>query len=195
MLRPWMITFLTTILVGVSFPLSAQAVYTKRCPSQISLHFSAHSLVTEQELRDNPRHTAFTEAMFQDVLRSQKRFEDLVVQDLAKTDFVLAERKDGKCFYHGLNALFQSAHLILFTSAGVDYLKEEVRVKRNLVERQSERFSVQAALSSYSTTEVVLASEPAELFTTVQHGCYDSVCISDVSIGHGKLKLEIPPTH
>ena len=191
MLRPWKTIFLTTALIGMSLPLSAQAVYTKRCPEQISLHFSAPSLTTEKEIRENPRYHAFTEAMFQDVLRSKVRFESLVMQDLAKTDFVITERKNGRCTYSAVHAAFQSAQLTLFTASGVDYLKEEVSVLQNLIERKNERFSVQAVMDEYSTTSITLSPQPALLFTTIEHGCYDRVCVSDVGIGEGKLTLKL----
>lgn len=157
----------------------------------ISLRFSAPSLMSEKEIRANPRHSAFTEAMFQDVLRSKSRFDTLVAQDWNQTDFVISERKNGKCTYASVGSDFGSAILTLFSSSGVDYIKQEVIVAENLRERRSERFSIQAAMESYSTKAITLALELAKLYTTIEHGCYERICMSDALIGNGKISLVV----
>jgi len=164
------------------------AVLTKKCPETLALEVTRASLMTNDEIRELPRHAKYTDTMFRDVYSSRNRLERLLNQGWGYAEFQITARASGKCIYETDDRSVANNRVVLYTTGGVDYLKHEVELFQK--ERAEEAFTFQSAISSYGPEGLELSTEmESEVFTTIKYTCYDRKCLADALIGTATVEL------
>lgn len=179
---------LATTLIALSTS-NAEAVITRRCPEALTIQIHSTQMLSEEEIRELPRHRRYHEDRLMDAIESRDRLEALLETEFQTGYFSLVSRESGKCIYLADEKSVEMNRVVLFSKGGVDYLKQEIELYEKL--RTEEFFSFQAELASYSTDGIELANDgETEVLTTVKQACYDRVCLADAQIGTAWFSAE-----